>query len=336
MPVENGLVMDALIPYTKPYQSAEQLCDKLIDEGMSISDPDFAKLVLTRSSYYRFKAYLVPFRGSAPKQFLPGTTFDDCYELYQFDSELRRYLFGVIEQIEVGVRSLFDQWMTEQTGNPFWYLDSSLFAANGDQIKTVSQVRDMFKNSKEEFATHFKGKYFNEFCPFYRELPPGWVAIELMTFGNLAKLMSNLSSEQRTTLKMNRFSNKRLSVEKYQTLQNWMGVIHQVRNHCGHHNRLFNRNLSAPTAVQRMLSKDVSLVKTRPGPEKAEVDQVNRLYTAMAVLQKINSGLGYKDKMGPVVSRLFETYPVATRFLASMGFPSNWKEEPLFFDVCTP
>lgn len=328
--------MASLQPYKKPYQSAKELCEKLIAQGLEISDLTAAEKTLNRSSYYRFKAYLLPFKDQQTKRFSPGASFEDGYELYMFDSELRRYLFNVIEEVEIGVRSVFDQWMTKETQNPFWYLDSSLFTRNGTQIKTVSRVRDMFKDSKEEFAAHYRSKYYNEYCPFYRDLPPGWVAIELMTFGNLSNLMANLAEEQYQPLKANRFSQKSLSVEKYKALCNWINTIHQVRNHCGHHNRLFNRNLPAPTGIKRILSDKIILVKTKPDPEKAEVDQLNRLYTAVAALQKINSGLGYQDKMGPKIAAIFDNHPVSKRFMASMGFPENWKEEPLFFNHCEP
>ncbi|MCV6610246.1 MAG: Abi family protein [Amphritea sp.] len=331
MPERNGFSVATLIPYQKPYQTATQLCDKLQQEGLDITDRKSAEKVLERCSYYRLKAYFLPFKDPEKKIFHPGTTFKDCYDLYLFDSELRLYLFSLIEKIEIGVRSLFDQWMTKETGNPFWYLDSSLFTAKGEQITTISRVRDMFKDSKEEFAKHFRSKYYNEYCPFYRDLPPGWVAIELMTFGNLTKLMRNLCESQYNTLKVNRFAKKYLDVEKYKSLCSWIGTIHEVRNHCGHHNRLFNRNLSAPTAVKRILSSDLQLVQTRSEPQKAEVDQMNRLYTAAAVLQKLLSGLGYEEKMGPVISDLFDKYPVSMHFTASMGFPEDWKQEPLFF-----
>ncbi len=323
--------MADLIPYRKPYQTASQLCDKLKLQGLLISDQQSTEKSLNRSSYYRLKAYFLPFKNPDTKQFHPNTTFEDCYNLYLFDSELRRYFFSVIEKIEIGVRSLFDQWMTKETDNPFWYLDSSLFTGNGQQIKTVGKVRSMFKDSKEEFAKHFQSKYYNEYCPFYRDLPPGWVAIELMTFGNLAKLMRNVREDQHAPLKLDRFAKKSLSVEKFKSLCSWIETIHQARNHCGHHNRLFNRNLGAPTAIKRVLSREIDLVKTRPSPDKREVDQVNRLYTAAAALQKLLIGLGYDEKVGPVISDLFDKYPISLRFMPSMGFPENWKNEPLFF-----
>lgn len=116
-----------LVPYKKPYLSSSQLCKKLIDQGLIIDDEDFAEKVLNRCSYYRFKAYLSPFKDKGTKKFSEHTTFHNGYELYMFDSELRSYIFDIIEKVEIGVRSALDQWITKQTDNPFWYLDASLF-----------------------------------------------------------------------------------------------------------------------------------------------------------------------------------------------------------------
>lgn len=320
-----------LVPYQKPYLSSSQLCDKLIGQGLSIDDRDFAEKVLNRCSYYRFKAYLSPFKDKETKRFVENTTFHHGYELYMFDSELRSYIFDIIEKVEIGVRSALDQWITKKTENPFWYLDASLFKNNGQQVKTVSRVRDMFVDSKEEYAKHYQEKYYNEYCPFYRDLPPAWVAIELMTFGNVVKLIQNISDDKIQSLKMDRFS-KKFNIQKFQTLTSWMNVLHQIRNYCGHHNRLFNRNFPAPTAIKKSLSNTIPLVRTRPNPDKREEDQLNRLYTALAALQCIYSGLGFEEKIGEKVAELFEKYPTAQRFSTSMGFPYSWKEEPIFFN----
>ncbi|HDL9469150.1 TPA: Abi family protein [Vibrio cholerae] len=321
----------SLIPYRKPYRSSSELCQKLIEQGLIINDKPFAEKVLNRCSYYRFKAYLSPFKDKCTKQFAAQTTFENGYELYMFDSELRSYIFDIIEKVEIGVRSALDQWLTKQTKNPFWYLDASLFKNNGQQVKTVSRVRDMFVDSKEEYARHFQEKYYNEYCPFYRDLPPAWVAIELMTFGNVVKLMQNISDDKIQTLKMDRFA-KQLKIQKYQTLTNWMDVLHQIRNYCGHHNRLFNRNFPAPTAIKKSLSNSIPLVRTKPKQDKREEDQLNRFYTALAALQCVYSGLGFDEKIGQKMADLFEKYPTAQRFSLSMGFPDRWKEEPIFFN----
>lgn len=320
-----------LTPYRKPYQTGLELCDKLSANNLIIDSPAQSALLLERISYYRFKAYLFPFQDDNGR-FYDHVNIDDSHQLYCFDEKLRQLVFQQTQYLEIGIRSQFDQWLTTKTNNPFWYLNASLFHyTNGKHIKTVSKVRGMFVDSKEEFAKHFKQKYYNEYCPFYRELPPGWVAIELMSFGNVSSLMSNVTDGTVDDLKLDRFANRKLGVIKYRTLCNWISVIHDVRNYCGHHSRLFNRNLKAPTGIKRVLMRDIQLPKTRTSSGEREEDQLNRIYTALAAMQKILTALGY-PKMGPLLNELLEQHPKANSFLASMGFPDDWQSELLFFD----
>ncbi|MBF4327634.1 Abi family protein, partial [Vibrio anguillarum] len=101
-----------LILYNKSYLSSSDLCAKLQGQGLTIHDVENAKNELERCSYYRFKAYLFPFKDLNTKTYNTGSTFEQGYELYHFDSELRAYLFRIIEKVEIGVRSALDQWVT--------------------------------------------------------------------------------------------------------------------------------------------------------------------------------------------------------------------------------
>ncbi|TXH93472.1 MAG: Abi family protein [Rheinheimera sp.] len=320
--------MANLLPYTKPHKTSRELCQKLVDQNLTIEDLPKAIKILDRCSYYRFKAYLIPFQNE-DKTFREEASFDKANQLYEFDNELRNTLFRFIASVEIGVRSKFEQWMTEKTGNTFWYLDTSLFANSDNHIRTVSNVRSAFVDSKELFASHFRNKYFNEFCPFYRDLPPAWIAIELMTFGNLTKLLEGMTEDSIETHKLNRFAQK-VGVKNFKSLASWMATIQEVRNHCGHHTRLFNRNLKSPTGIKRILKPEIDLVKHSISGGREE-DQLNRLYTAVAAIQKIYTGLGYSDRLGPIINQLFVTYPVTNFVKKSMGFPERWTEEPLLF-----
>lgn len=320
-----------LHPYAKPYQNSEQLCAKLIGQNLNITDIPQAKKTLEKCSYYRFKAYLYPFQDNATKQFHPNISFTNAEDLYRFDEDLRLLVFKLIQKIEISIRSSFDQWMTSNLNpnNSFWYLDSSLFELNAIHASTINKVRNMFIGSEEEFAKHYQSKYYNTYCPFYRNLPPAWVAIELMSFGNLTKLMQSITEDTITNVKLDRFSNRKLGIQKFKTLSSWMTVIQNIRNYCCHHSRLFNRNIPAPVAIKRHLSNSIQLVKVT-NSKGIQEDQLNRIYTGLAAIQVITSKLGY-PKFGNEIQTLFTTYPIAQRLMPSMGFPANWLQETLFF-----
>ncbi|EEM8973769.1 Abi family protein, partial [Salmonella enterica] len=95
--------MSDLIPYKKPYQSSTDLCQKLQRDGLIINDVDNARKVLERCSYYRFKAYLIPFRDETTRRYYPDATFDKAHNLYLFDQDLRLLVFKLIQKIEIAV-----------------------------------------------------------------------------------------------------------------------------------------------------------------------------------------------------------------------------------------
>ena len=318
--------MSGLIQYQKPYQSSSDLCQKLQGDGLTIGDTEKAKVILERCSYYRFKAYLIPFRNETTRKYYEEATFEKAHELYLFDQDLRLLVFKLIQKIEIAVRSSFDYWITGKTSNSFWYLDSSLFNQSDNHVRTISGLSTSFRKSKEEFAIHYKSKYFNHFCPFHRGLPPGWVSIELLTFGNLKSLLEAFNQNSIVRLKLDKYASKKTGSKDYSTLMSWLSVIHTVRNDCCHHSRLFNRNRIAPKLVKNLLDNQIPLVKTIG----TNVDQLNRIYTSLAVIQKMLSAFGF-EKIGPDVQKLFDDYPVSRLFYASMGFPERWNEEQLFF-----
>jgi len=92
--------------FTKPSFNLEQHLEKLLNNGLIISDLDQARHILKNIGYYRLSAYFRPFfvPGQQTKRFLPGTTFDDILQLYVFDRELRLLVLDALERIEISLR----------------------------------------------------------------------------------------------------------------------------------------------------------------------------------------------------------------------------------------
>lgn len=316
--------MSASIPYQKPYLTSQALCSKLIADGLIIHDMGKAGLTLERCSYYRFKAYLIPFKDPQGG-YLPGSTFESAVRLYEFDEELRSLLFSFIQRAEIALRSSFDSWMTNACGNAFWYLDASLFRDREKHTRTITSIASSFRKSREPFAVHFHGKYHNNFCTFYRDLPPGWVSTELLTFGQFKSLLEAIDDQAANTARLKRYAVSVTGAKDFTTLKSWLTVLHQVRNICCHHSRLFNSNLPSPANVKYFLDPAIPLIKTG----QRATDQTNRLYTALVVLQQLLKSQGFKD-IGPAIKSLINAYPEVQPYLPSMGFPARWKDERHF------
>lgn len=176
-------------PYIKPFQSPSQIINKLIQNGLLVNDIDFAIKILAKINYFRFKIYLRPFLNLTTNKFIKNSTFEKAYELYCFDEELKNILFSQISQVEISLRTILDQDITSFTQNPFWYLDDSYFMNSFKITNTRVSLRNEFQRSKDEFASHFKNKYYNEQHNDFKDMAPFWIVSELATFGNQDKLL---------------------------------------------------------------------------------------------------------------------------------------------------
>lgn len=271
---------------------------------------------------------MLPYRDGH-HTFKTHATFDHIVELHNFDEALRLLVFRQIQRIEIGIRNRFNEFMCSQTGNAFWYLNSSYFGRNSrEYVDTINKVRTHYLDSKETFAEHFRNEYYNDYCNFYSVMPPSWIIMELMTFGNLLALLNGITDETILDLKLDRWSKKKIGPDKFKKLTNWMRCIRDVRNHCAHHSRLFNRNFTAPDGIKRLLDKEIELVAVVG--TKSPQSQLNRLYTALAAMQVITKQIGLEG-MGPELKLLFSKYPEAEKHLDAMGFPEEWQKESLYF-----
>ena len=75
---------------------------------MVFEDEPKALHLLQNISYYRLSGYWYPLLTDKQQHiFKPGSTFETAYNIYKFDSELRKLIIAEIEKIEVAVRMFF-------------------------------------------------------------------------------------------------------------------------------------------------------------------------------------------------------------------------------------
>ncbi|MGB3329610.1 MAG: Abi family protein, partial [Thermomicrobiales bacterium] len=184
--------------YSKPFKTYDEQIDILMERGMIVDDRAGARSNLKRLGYYRLSGYWYPFRVRTPEhregidipkdELNPGCRFADIVAICDFDSRLRSHLLRAIESLEVSVRAA----VAYEVGKlgPFAYLDRSFWGRAADtesQQDPTQTLYDEFcrrhrmavRDSKEQFADHFKRMYDGEV--------PIWVAIELWDFGTLSR-----------------------------------------------------------------------------------------------------------------------------------------------------
>ena len=110
----------------KRFEEIEDLITILKDRGCIISDVSSARETLSKINYYRFIAYLCPFKDkkSIEEKYLPKTTFEKIVRLHEFDGKLRSLLLWAIDCIEITLRTQISYThVKNHNRNPFAYLN---------------------------------------------------------------------------------------------------------------------------------------------------------------------------------------------------------------------
>ncbi len=84
----------------KQPRSFDEQIEILKKRGLTIDNYEDAKFILSNVNYYRFTAYLLPFKCNDDTYF-EGTSFKKIYSIYMFDREFRTLLVDVLGSIEI-------------------------------------------------------------------------------------------------------------------------------------------------------------------------------------------------------------------------------------------
>lgn len=84
----------------KPLNFNQQIA-LLKSNGFAFGDEQKAMHTLQHVSYFRMKSYLMPLMNDKVlRTFKAGTSFEQAFELYKFDSRLRKLVASELEKIE--------------------------------------------------------------------------------------------------------------------------------------------------------------------------------------------------------------------------------------------
>ncbi|KQX35387.1 DNA-binding protein [Devosia sp. Root436] len=294
--------------FTKPSLTIQRQIEKLEGRGMSVPDKGKADHYLQHISYYRLRAYWLPFEVPAQvdgeHKFADGTSLDDAISLYVFDRQLRLLVMDAIERVEVSLRGAWAYRLAIQYG-PHGYLDPALYARSDQFARALNSLLDEIDWSKDTFIKHYKTKYDDP------EHPPIWMISEIMSLGQLSKWYSNLKAraDRQAVAKVYGLDEK--------VLASCAHHLTYVRNICAHHGRLWNKQF---TVTMKVPNAPSSLrLAMNPHTER-------RLYNTLAMLGYL---MGIVAPTSDWRQRLRELVASCDHAkLDAMGFPDNWLTLP--------
>ena len=177
----------------KKAYTIEQQIARLKSNGMTFDNEEKAKEILLDVGYYRLGFYSFPYEIKFPclehrdHKLKPGTTFKSVYDLYEFDTRLRRILLNALDRIEVNIRTkLIYNISLRYIDDPCWFVNRKYVTSkfvNDFEEQVYSALR------KNPIIQHHHANHSGIYAP-------AWKTIEFMTIGNIITLYDSLKERK--------------------------------------------------------------------------------------------------------------------------------------------
>ena len=254
-------------------------------------------------------AYWQPFEISdeenGDRVFAAGTSFEDVLALYVFDRLLRLLVLDAIERVEVALRGVWVQRMAIAHG-PHGYLEPALYRREDWHARAIGKLDHRFRLARDNvFIRRYRDRYTSP------ELPPVWMAAELISLGQLASLISNLKLRADRKATADPFG---IGISGFMSF-----VLHvsSVRNICAHHERLWNAVFALTMATSK-LPENLQNAMQGADPRKLH----NTLVMLDHLLEIIAPGTQWRRRVVDLLDGCPQANP------SSMGFPEDWRTRP--------
>lgn len=273
---------------------------KLQNRGLMVENIQQAKRTLLSTNYYHLTGYLhhskeVIYNPEdqciCAEIYNTSLSFNDICELISFDSKLRSILMYAIDYAERDLRTIIAYHMSQsyQYGN-IAYMYEKNFQDKEKHEKLLEYFRVIIdNNSKNPIVIHHQEKYEGFF--------PIWVAVELMTLGNLEALYDLLDFKTKDMIANEYY----MKVEHF---ENHLMFTRKLRNMIAHNGRLYK-------------------LRVHPVPTNRIRYKSEKVFDSIVTLKEIfrNKTLWDNDILQRLVS-LFMEYNGCNP--NDWGFPENW------------
>ena len=308
----------------------EQINFLKTEKNLKFKSVKLAKRVLQEVGYYKLiNAYKIPFvvNNGANNQYIDDVYFEDIYNLYKFDTELKTIVFEAATNVEINFKSLLSEVISSQYGiKDKIYLKKENFAPDTGKADeyTFVQMKKHIKDSIKKQVDNMQPaiKWYNDKYQYF----PFWVVVNVLTIGSVSRIYGKLKDSDKITVA----KNYKLP---YDYLGSYIRHINLVRNICAHNDVLYRYKSinSIPQkikSVKDLYDKLCILKNPKTGRyAKGSNDFFATIIILKLLLSKENFNLFYTKFKG-LLSKLKKTLsPVFyDKILNEMGLPENWNE----------
>lgn len=289
----------------------EQIAFLKDKKDLEIQNVEYAKKILFKTGYFPLiNGYKEVFKDSDSKRFQKGVCFEDIYELYQFDNDLRSIFLKYILVAERNVKSSLSYYFCLIYGDMQEdYLNVGHYDCAGKKFYVVKNMLRIMegqirKDSDYTYIRHYMEKY---------GYVPLWVLLNVLTLGQLSKIYSCQKGRVQTSVCRD------FGPIKVNEMGKMLAVMTKFRNVCAHNDRLFDFH-TKDAILDRGIHKRLRLEKVHG----RYVYGKNDLFALLICLKLLLSEDEFKVLFHDL-KQCFRTHPAHKGILEKMGFPENWE-----------
>lgn len=219
---------------SKTFKTLDEQISILQSKGLIISDKENTKNILLRENYFFISGYRILFMESMTnKLFLPGTTFEELYSMFQFDRHIRNIIFKNILIIENNIKSILSYNLSNEYGiKEDDYLNPQNFVSDR---KRKRQVDDLLRKMKRQIRIN--GNQHEATLHYLKNYGyvPLWIAVKVLSFGIVSELFQILKLNDQDNVARDFSTTKEL-------LNVYLPILANFRNLCAHEDILYNHH----------------------------------------------------------------------------------------------
>lgn len=296
----NGLEKKQFLTYDKQITFLEE------QKGLIISDKEYARKILLKIGYFPLiNGYKAVFKEVIHGKFQKGTTFEDIYELYRFDNDLRNIFLKYILIVERSIKSSLSYHFCKEYGD----LQSDyLSIKNYDYIdKKKNVINKMMKIMSGQLRYDSDYVYIRHYMNTYQYVPL-WVLMNVLTIGQLSKIYS--CQKGRIQIKVC----QDFGCMKVNELGKMLAVMTKFRNVCAHNDRLFDFH-TKDALLDMEIYKQLQIPKKKGRYKYGKNDLYAQVIILKLLLERDDFVAFFHD-----LKTCFKKHPMYEDVLEKMGF----------------
>ena len=281
-------------------------------KNLEIQDEEYAKKILFNTGYFPLiNGYKETYKNPITSQFQDGITFEDIYELYQFDNDLRSIFIKYILMLERNIKSSLSYHFCLTYGDmQDDYLDINHYDYSG---KKKIVLQNMLKIIKGQLRNDSDYVYIRHYMKKYNYVPL-WVLFNVLTIGQLSKIYSCQKGRVQIQVCQD------FGSIKINEMIKMLAVMTKFRNVCAHNDRLFDFRTKDALCDMKIYER-LSI----PRKSRRYVYGKNDLFAQVIILKLLLPEDEFKTFFHEL-KVCFRKHPVHKAVMEKMGFPMTWEK----------